>query len=246
MHRAPETIEAEFGPPHRRIHKSIVLPAILYNLDEAKRLFSYARISAPMTKQLHDSEGNFCSLNDSRKAFIFFGHIQDDLYYPHIKTDFSKRRGGWKLHIAIDDQNRRDGNVDRAWDLVKSVLIDYRIGDSKVIKSGISFHGDETQCGKQITIYVYISPDRNWKTIVTEIERVLTSSPDPIRPGKLSPGDALIEGSRFITYRNDDHQKEKRIITASEAIEYSQANGSTSYNPFKLKGDPFLEFKIVL
>jgi len=118
------------------------------NLERIKKLFTYALISTAENPICDDDDNpDFCSQRDST-AFIKLSYFGTDPGFS-AKPPFAK--GGWKLHIAIED--RTEGNVDKAWNMIKDILIEQRISTSKVIKPKVSFANDTTQCGKQITIY---------------------------------------------------------------------------------------------
>ncbi len=163
------------------------------NLTKFKKLFVYKNISTQ--KRLSDEDFTFGSQIDPRKEFIGFGYIGDDsAFRPTVRAP-----GGWKLHIAVDDRDSE--NIAQAWDVIKDILIEWWIVESKVVKPGISFASDAMQCSKQITIYQFFNPERDWQAIIQEIELRLTRA--EIRSGQFSPTDKPITNSRYTAYRND-------------------------------------------
>lgn len=195
-------------------------------LDDVKAIFTYSTISK--SKFIVDPSASFSSsIND--KSFINFGYVGDN---PAVlpPPGASSIHSGWKLHLAIYDA---DGdNVAKAWDALKDILINYRIAESKVIKPGISFSQDPIQYGKQITIYQFYNPNRDWARIVNEIETALRLN--DIRPAACSPSDKRIPGSNYISYRNDLDKDNKSNLDAKAAMKTS-----CPYNPFS-REDPLI------
>ncbi|MEA2076880.1 MAG: hypothetical protein U9O95_02565 [Candidatus Marinimicrobia bacterium] len=208
------------------------------NLDKLKELFTYRNISG--TDELNDDDFTFYSRIEQKKAFIKFAYIGDDsLYLPKLSHgQKSLPPGGWKLHIAIDDKNPE--NIVKAWDIIKDILIDQRIAEAKVIKPGVSFASDVTQCGKQITIYQFFNPERDWNAIIHEIELRLMRA--EIHAGQFSPTDKPVTGSMYITYRNDLSEDSGHIIDSGKTMGFPE---DKRYNPFE-RPDPFVDIKIQL
>ena len=115
-----------------------------------------------------------------------------------------KRQTGWKLHISIDDSDA--DNIKKGWDIVRDVLMKYRVYSAKCI-SDIErplVSQDESQNGKQITIYMF-KEERDpaqWQAIATEIELALRAN--HIRADRRAEGDQAIAGSHYMSYRNDN------------------------------------------
>lgn len=182
-----------------------------------------------------------CNSIESDTDYIGFAYIGDDpaALPPPTRLNKSLPPGGWKLHIAIDDSEREEFDyVARAWDLIISILIEHRICESKVIKPCISFMKDELQIGKQITIYQFLNPNRDWLVIINQIETSLNKGDQygPIKSGLISPTDKTINGSKYISYRNDLSQDRTRSVSAKEVMRYlKEAEKSPHiklYNPF--------------
>lgn len=209
----------------------LIEPAELAISARAKAIFSYTNVVG--NKTLEDDPNplstNFFSRHDPKKVFIDFSYI-GERFAP--AAEHAKQKGGWKLHIAVDD--RAPGNLVLAWNLIKDILIDYRLAQSKIIKPEVSFMSDPLQCGKQITIYQYYNPDRDWNRVINDIERTLRHN--NVAPGAFSPTDAPISHSLYIAYRNDLNRLGKDTIDAREAMRYPP---ETRYNPFNHQPNPF-------
>ena len=152
--------------------------------------------------------------------------------------------GGWKFHIAVDDTNPE--NLSKAWNIVKDILIEYRIAQAKVIKPGVSFAKDTTQYGKQITIYYYFNPapQRDWDKILNEIDNQLFKADiRPVHPDmkkRFSPTDRPITNSRYISYRNDLSKDSESVLDSKTVMGFPEA---IRYNPFG-RLDPFASISI--
>ena len=194
-------------------------------------MFSYRNISAK--KRLNDKDFIFFSCIEANTSFIKFAYIGGDQQF--VSTNNAP--GGWKLHIAIDDSIK--GNVALAWDQIVGILIEQRIAESKVLKPGESFtHMNQIQSGKQITIYQFFNPNRNWNLIVNQIESRLRNA--NIVPGRFSLTDKSIVSSQYISYRNDLSKDGKYAITAQEAMKHPE---DIRYNPFG-RSDPFINISV--
>jgi len=198
------------------------------DLEQAKERFIYERISA--VTNLVSDDNCFYSHIDSGTAFIGFGYVGEDPHFtPPAETLIEGKApsGGWKLHLAIDDTI--PGNVAKAWNAIKDILIEERIVECKVIKKELSFARDMDQCGKQITIYQFFNPNRDWGKIINQIECALLRN--DVRPGRFSPGDQPIQGSRFISYRND--------LSSNRTCSIRPREARGNYNPYG-HPDPFI------
>lgn len=133
------------------------------DLESIKPLFRYARIIAERRIVDRDDAAEFMSFRE--RIFVSFGYIGDDeRFAPPL--GMGRLQSGWKIHIAVSQDN-----VEAAWDIVKDILIDERIAEVKVVRPGVVF--DEFERGKQITIYQFCNPDRNWEMILQRIENAL-------------------------------------------------------------------------
>ncbi len=194
-----------------------------FDIAQMRALFTYDKISTQ--KRMHDENYMFGSWVQET-IFISFGCIGEN---PEVKAP-----GGWKLHIAVNDII--PGNVAKAWDSVLNILIEQRICQSKVIKPNMSFMHDKRQCGKQITIYQFFNPSRDWDEIVHQIEGLLhNSAGGAVAEGTFSPADRQIPGSRYISYRNDLNKAGSDVISASGTVRFSEGR---RHNPFG-RPDPF-------
>ncbi len=223
-----------------------LLPDETDSLTSLKALFTYQNIST--SKELNDEAFIFYSRIELSTIFIKFSYIGEDTSYTPKLLPGQKRfpPGGWKLHIAVDDTNPE--NLSRAWDIVKDILIEYRMAVSKVIKPDISLAKDTTQKGKQITIYYYFNPapQRDWDRILNEIDNQLFQADiKPVHPDmkkRFSPTDRPIINSRYISYRNDLTEDSKSVLDSKVVKELPKEK---RYNPLG-RTDPFTGISIRL
>ncbi len=202
-----------------------------FDLNALKVLFSYENISSNI--QVCDNDITFGSHKEPETDFIKFGYIGEDLHFRPTNNN----PGGWKLHIAINDSVNQGVEVARAWNIILDILIEQRISMSKVIKPGVFLtHKDKAQAGKQITIYQFFNPNRDWNLIINQIESRLRDS--NIAQGQFSLTDRPISQSRYISYRNDLTQDGKHSMLYQTAMQYPE---SIRFNPFG-KEDPFVNF----
>lgn len=202
-------------------------PKLDPEIEASRVLFTYENMISRilLSDEPHDTFG---SQIDPVKAFINFGYIGRN---PAYKSVIKGVPGGWKLHVAICDTVV--GNVARAWNAIKDILIEQRIAESKIIKPGVSFAHNLEQSGKQITIYQYYNPERDWDMIINQIEQRLRMA--QILPATFSPTDKRISGSAYISYRNDLSRSGKQVLSASEVMPFPE---DKRYNPFGYP-DPF-------
>lgn len=205
-----------------------------FDLSTLKALFVYGNISTKL--EINDDDFLFYSRIDLKKDFINFAYIGDE---PNFRPT-AQSPGGWKLHVAIDDRNLE--NLSRAWNLIVDILIEQRICESKIIKREVSFWNNASQCGKQITIYQFYNPNRDWNSIINQIESRLCTGDEygEIPRGQFSPTDRLIPESRYISYRNDLSQNGEYAMATSETMQFPEA---IRYNPFN-RPDPFASIVI--
>lgn len=127
---------------------------------------------------------------------------------------------GWKIHIAVDDS--KHSNIATAWNIVKYIAIKENLGCCKVIQVGT--HISPTNVigtGKQITIYHFYSPDRDWQLIIQQMEDALIKA--GVKPILRSIKDKPIEGSIFFSYRNDK-DKNGKYLKAENCVGYNDVN----------------------
>jgi hypothetical protein len=184
------------------------------------------------------------------KFFMHFDYIKKP-----IEEDFpiaDDKQSGWKLHISVDDT--REDNINRAWDIVKDILIKYRIAKSKVTVPNIHLTDGE-EAGNQFTIYSFTCIKRAWIKIINEIETALSTN--NIKPNGFNQVNRQITGSKYVTYRNDklyDESKlcrmaEKQLHTVGRQEGYLPVsvallqNPLKPYNPFDVY-DPFANVQI--
>jgi len=124
------------------------------------------------------------SLNHTAMAKSRYNVIDDEL--------------GWKLHIAFDHTNLL--NVEKGMDVVLKHLVSNNVASFKIIPNNKKI--TPLTEGKDVTIY--ISDDRpvsEWQKLMTKIEMSLIA--EAVTPGKQPLHTMQINGSQFISYRND-------------------------------------------
>jgi hypothetical protein len=191
--------------------------------------------------QYHNYEEAFSYENLTRKRGAEF-----ERYEAAVENDFFKvsRKDapekaspvGWKIHISLDDADKgersRDDpsseNISKAWNIVKSVLIENRMDFFKVVVPNAI--ADERalshQVGRQITIYANDLRKPYDRIIQTITDRFVEQG---IKPGLKPNIDRPIQGSSFFTYRNDN-DGDGNYLSAKDAKSYNQ---TTDADPFQ-------------
>lgn len=120
-----------------------------------------------------------------------------------IKKTYDEDNGvdfGLKFHVSVDDEDFE--NVAKAWNLIKDILISYKVTTAKVIERGKRLAElNPKQRGKQITMYQFRDTGLNWQEIIREITRILTEN--EIKPGYAPPSDNPVPGTNYVYYRTD-------------------------------------------
>lgn len=148
-------------------------------------------------------ENGFISNAKQHRPFVDFflarSHLTEE---DQVENTLAKV--GWKLHVSIDDTDA--ANLAEGWNRIKDVLIAHRVYFAKVIEKGHNPLEDEVinsriglQAGKQITIYTFYQPAKDWEVIMVDITRALAVDP-PVMPSYRAPGDRPVQGSNYITY----------------------------------------------
>jgi hypothetical protein len=179
-------------------------------IQDPKEQFTYENMvenfivmKRPILGNIH---GEFAAARLPGSIFINFGY-QDSQKEHDV---------GWKAHISIDDSDKE--NLAKAWNLVKDILIDEQLV-AKVVLPHADFYKDPDQCGKQITIYCHMTPEKNWEDVFHKIENAL--SVEDIQDSEFSSSDRPLPGSVFLSYRNDDNGRGEYIASDND---YNPAN----------------------
>ncbi len=200
---------------------------------DPKAVLTYGRISESSTVVC----GGFSTYNDLHDidAQTNSGYI-DINYRDSINPYVSTQKFGWKLAISLGHEPK--DNIEKAYNLIKIILIDNRICSAKVVCPEYLSQMPQDQLGKEMRIYPYANPPgTNWAKIITDISRVLTEN--NIQPGLCAPGDRQIDGSLYVTYRNDAKPgTNNREGVRPEEVGYD-------YNPSKAP-DPFASIRVNL
>lgn len=212
-----------------------------FNFDEINQKSENPANPCKIEHDLVDEKGRavtYCSNNDEFlseeeieangvDSFIMLTRRDTSLLVGEL-TIQDQPEGGWKFHISLLENPE---NLKKAWDIVKDILINYRIACFKVVKNPAIPLDIETQ-GKEITIYACADPQKDIKEW-REILRLITIKfvAEGVKPGYQAYGCIPVSSSPFFTYRND-----RAIGSTSTAI----AHGQVLYlaNPFFI-ADPF-------
>lgn len=158
----------------------------------------------------------FTSNAMQHRPFVDFG-LKTRALTEADQIDSTLAKFGWKLHVSIDDNNQR--NLAEGWNRIKDVLIAHRVYFAKVIEKGHNPLQEERingriglQAGKQITIYTFYQPTKDWGTVITDITRALAMEP-PVLPSYRAPGDRPIQGSNYITYCCDGSTRHGNLFS---------------------------------
>lgn len=106
-------------------------------------------------------------------------------------------KAGWKFHLSVAQEG---DNVKNAWGALVPILLKYKIGETKIVKPGIT-----QDANKVITVYTFSGgPKLNeWEPFVDEVESAF-------RERNIIPGGQIyehkVQGSDYIYYRNDKGQ----------------------------------------
>jgi hypothetical protein len=190
------------------------------DIDKIKAIFTYENMVQYLIEQktypvMYDEKKKFGA--SVERAFIGFG------YMDNIKESDV----GWKAHIAIDDSDKT--NLANAWNVVKDIFIEEKLL-TKVVNPSANFFKDESQCGKQITIYCFVSPNVDWERVFNKIEDALFNA--NINNHKFSPGEKEIPGSRYLSYRNDSDKDGNYVYSSND---YNPAGFSDPFQNIELE-----------
>ena len=155
------------------------------------------------------------SIYQGREGAGFF----ELMYIGKRRNENRDRSRGWKIHISIDDNFQTDPkkiNLKRAWDLIADIMIEHKIQQCKVVTPegnfsnghvGNDHDNPDKQYGKQITLYCFLDPREYeidfWASVLQQIESTLFTHGIKPDPTPTQHQEAVIEGSRYFTYRND-------------------------------------------
>lgn len=104
------------------------------------------------------------------------------------------KEAGWKFHFSIDQTLE---NVQKAWDVLVPILINYKVGQTKIVKPE-----NNQIANKIITVYTFNGgpPLDQWDSFLRDTELAFKEA--GVVPGGPIYEDR-IEGSDYIYYRND-------------------------------------------
>lgn len=175
-------------------------------LQKLIAMFSYQEIQDGKLRSNPDNE--FCSFSMD-KNFITFGYVKGGRGQKRVDV-------GWKIHVSIDDSDM--SNLAKGWNVILPILIEHKINCTKVANKQCT---DEDNFGKQITIYQFKDPDKEWQAILTEITQALKDN--DVKSGRrpLLTSSKLIPGSNYLSYRHDGDSKGK-YIRSDKAKSYNE------------------------
>jgi len=189
----------------------------------------------PSFRKDHIEIDDFISSVSKNKFFISFG--LNNLKSNESDGVYALRTCGWKFHISIND--KEPNNIKEGWNLVKDILIEHRVYNSKVVPQGKVMEeqviDDEpigVQRGKQITIYAFYQPEKDWAPILQEITKALANN--HIEPSYRAPGDREVKGSNYITYRCDGIYNDKKgNCPFPRGVPWTDYSNEIGEDPFK-------------
>lgn len=171
---------------------------------------------------IDDKDGKYSAfINLDKKAFIMIA-LDEYEEKPEFKEGKIFAEYGLKFHISLPEDIE---NLDKGWDIVKTILMDNNITAFKVIRQGRKMSEDPDQRGKTITVYADKNPEKcldEWGKILERITKELTKANVP--PGYRPPGttekpEKPIPGSNYITYRYHDEKEDKSIWPKEDPCE---------------------------
>ena len=181
--------------------------------------------------------GGFFTYNDFLDARVTekSGYIDFDHRDP-LNPSTSLQKFGWKLAISLGHEPK--DNIEKAYNLIKDILTDNKVCSAKVVCPEYASQMYPDQQGKEIRIYPYANPpNTDWAKIITDISLVLNQN--GITPGSCAKGDRPIEGSPYVTYRNDAKPGTNNL----QGVRPNEVG--YDYNPSK-SPDPFSNIRVNL
>lgn len=159
----------------------------------------------------------------------------------HGGADPIKDSDGWKFHISVQADQ-----IGLAWNKVAEYLVAHKIVDAKVVtREEAQMQAGSHQDGKAITVYC-VKDGTDYKQVAKDIEKILIDN--GIRPGARVQGDRRVNGSNYMSYRDDfggdarDYQDySKRYQQGKEIAETLPED--KKYNPFN-RPDPFADLNV--
>jgi len=166
-----------------------------------------------------------------------------DTYLEYRHKDFlNDVRFGWKLHISLDEKG---SNVTKAWfGVIIPLFKKYKMASFKIKKvPKLGKHRD----GKTVTVQLVYHTELQQKpcckdvlihTMIKELEAGLQDK--KIVGGVVPSGDAKIQGSGFIYYRNEAGVRRGSIngvsaytyLSSDQAKVIARNQGTAEYNPY--------------
>lgn len=160
-------------------------------------------------------------LNKSRDIGLG-GYSSEADQYPWYATSLTddqlaaKETNCFKFHIAIDDAENGDGNMDpnleRGYDIADQILRQHHVRQYKVILPGVKLDDsplNATQARKQMTIYSGVEGENRtteqWEAMMDEIVLSFVDNNVKPKPELAGEQDVRVKGSSYLTYRNDDN-----------------------------------------
>lgn len=178
--------------------------------------FSYTDLQKNLKNPLLDS-----IRKTDYSAFINMAN-KDFFYFQRTNTESSRNTRqadkGLKLHVSLD--THPEGNIEKGWEIVRNILMENDVNYFKIIrpeqlKKSSNYLEDP---GREITIYAFRENDcqfdggkpstdhvKRFEKIIEEITCKLAEA--GVQPAALPKKDTAIEGSNYISWRNDNDRK---------------------------------------
>lgn len=144
-----------------------------------------------------------------------------DVQY-HVKSD-QMNNEGWKFHISfLDDIDKDSKNFTLGYEISCKIIMKHLINRAKIIehKHRKKYKESHKQRGKIMTIYACkeTRPPHIWKKFAQELTEALAKA--GVKPGYLPLGNEPVQGSNYLSYRNDDpmYQLQKETDPYQEVV----------------------------
>lgn len=187
---------------HPLSYKKIGVLAEKKDPTEDSHLSIVYEIKDPTTETIIKSYQAYLGLTKETECFVYLSKITDNEYQSSI---LKGRSNGYKIHISIYDPDDADTNLEKAWNILVKLFIEYDISDVKIIAPCFraDLRANPFKCCKPITIYTFKEdrPSEKWQEFLIKASEELIAA--DIIPGYLPSSDEEIKGSSYFSYRND-------------------------------------------
>ncbi len=168
---------------------------------------------------------------DGKADFIFLNKKMIRLSSEFRKNPRLKRGDearGWKLHVGVDS-TREDNNLEKAWNAIVNILMEYQILEAKIITEVVRQKmlnpefslNRPINLGKEITIYIFRNTEKNedeWQRFINALEAALEKK--GVRPSLIfNPKDKIIPNSKYLSCRDDSPPTRAQKLNPLRTVE---------------------------